>query len=440
VSLNAHEEHRAMIFNLEIAPDGTVVNRSVEQAKIKSRAQLTYENVSKHLEHGADLATDDHGKPVPAEVREQMKLFEELGSVLMKKADARGVVEPERREMQIALDGEHFFLKERHDEYASKLNAQLSILTNVAGAEAFDEPGLDVPAIFKAHDAPWPSKLRGLGEKTDAIVLAHHLPTEWKWKRRESLAEWVDRLQTLPKNDHERGIARALQMQVISIQVPAQFVNEPRPHEGLKLARYGRFTAPMREAVGLMSHALLAQLERWRAFHRESGQPKDPVLWQNMMLGAVVDPAKLSPERRAQVERALALDGKGLTALTPEERKLVDDAIAEAINAGNRAGQKQGQVDGASRRLLFDDLFRSDLGDPQKAAPIRTGTLMQVADNQVRVQLEDPLVEVKLEVKGQISADGAQITVDGKTYTIGGEARIQATFHDGEKLHFALAT
>jgi hypothetical protein len=458
VSLQAHEEHRAVIFNIEFAPDGSIVSRDVERAKIKSRAQLTYDNVSAHLQGGQALDVDDHGQPVPSEVTAQMQLFEELGSVLIKRADERGVVEPERREMQIGLDGTHFFLKERHDEYASKLNAQLSIMANVVGAEAFEQEGLDVPAIFKAHDAPWPRKLKDLARKTDAIIVEHsghlHDPMRWRWKRNESLAQWVERLKKMPTNDVERRISRALQQQVITIQVPSQFVSEPRPHEGLKLERYGRFTAPMREAVGLVSHALLVQLEAWRRAKEFLSPDQAQELWRHLLLGAVVDPALMTPERRAAVDAALALEGLrgkqledavkklALKPVTAAELALVDQAIEDVVTSGNRAGAKQGQVDGAARRLLFDDLFMNDLagkpeGDPN--APLRRGVVMQVDANQVRVQLEDPLVEVKIDVAGQLANDGAELRVKDKRLVIGGDVNIKATHHDGERLYFTLA-
>jgi hypothetical protein len=111
---------------------------------------------------------------------------------------------------------------------------------------------------------------------------------------------------------------------------------------------------------------------------------------------------------------------------------------------------------------LFDDLFAQDLGgnplgDPN--APKRAGTITSVTPGKVYVQLGDPDVEVRLSVEdlkrhcpdasfhledegcslvGQapagLSAEGGAVG----HLLIGQEIKVQATHHDGERLHFAI--
>lgn len=478
VSLNAHEVHRALVITVELDKDGVVEKTSSALAKIQSRAQLTYPGVSEHLEKGAPLTVDEHGQSVPASVKEQLATFEALGTVLRGRARERGVVEVERRDMRIGLDGGRFVLHEVDGDRASLLNAELSILANCAGAALLAKPGLpgiEVPGIFRVHAPPAPEKLQALRRQLGAIIDANGAPSSWKWQREETLARWVERLRALPTTPRERSLSRALQGQVLGVQVSSEYARDPGLHSGLMVEGYGRFSAPMREAVGVLSHATLVQLESLKRVAALVGDdhPALVPLWEHMLLGALVDPRELEPVRATLAQRAVALAELRGAALeqetrallddvrrsrpTDKEKALVDKSVDRALQAGNQARMKQRQAENASLRLLFDDLFLSDLrgvpeGDPNNPAPTRSGTVTMVSPGKICVQLDDPDVTVKIGREDLTRAGGESLVLDNegaelrcsapglgeRRLLVGQQVKVRATYHDGEKLHFTV--
>lgn len=472
VSLNAHEEHRAVVITIELDATGKLERTSSERAVIRSQAQLTYPGVSAFLEGKAGLDKDDHGHDVPKVVKDQLAVFQALGGVLQRQAHQRGVVSPERRETRIGLDGGKFLLHEVESDLASGLNAELSILANCAGAAQLARtgiPGIEAPGIFRVHPPPGPEKLEALRRLVGAIVDGNHAPASWRWQPGEALNDWVDRMRTLPTTEREHALSIALQNQVNGIQVASEYAREPALHSGLMVEGYGRFTAPMREVVGLLSHATLVQLESLKRV-RALGVPDADLkpLWQHLLLGALVRPSELSPERAALAKRAVALEtlrGPALLtaaralladlsrapALSEAERNAVDATIDQAVSTGNSSRMKQKQCDNASTRLLFDDLFRSDLGGVaagNQKAPVREGTVISASPGRLTVLLKSPEVEVRIgrEDLGDpmlLDRHGAELRYTHKSgqqcsVLVGAPVRIRATHHDGEKLHFAV--
>jgi ribonuclease R len=480
VSLNAHEDHRAMIIEIRLDKDGVVEGpASIQRAVIHSKNQLTYGGVSAELQGQAPIEKDEHGKAVDPAVREQLKLFEEIGNKRIVLAKVRGVVEPERREMTIGFDDGRFFLRDEKSDYASRLNAEFSILANVAGAQQLlssTVPGLYLPGIFRVHPEPGEGAYRALARQVRTIVDQHGLPDTWRWQPGESLSAWVDRIKTLPTTERERDLALVLQQAAVRINVSSEYQREPGRHSGLKVDHYGRFSAPMRELVGLMSHAVVFAkdaLERAVAA-ANLGADDARALWAPLLLGVTVDPARIPASRRSLAREALALlssspatlpdlartlaaQARSQGPLSAEEQRLVDGVFDRAMQAGNNGKMKQGTVDGAARKLLFDDLFLADLGgNPlgRPDAPKRRGVITAVTPGKVYVQLREPDVEIRLGIddlrrhcpgaRFQLTDEACALVADRAEagpvarLTVGGEVFVQATHHDGDRLHFTI--
>jgi|GEM_PF-523040 len=479
VSLNAHEDHRAMIIEIRLDKDGVVEGpASIQRAVIHSKNQLTYGGVSAELEGQTRIGQDEHGKPVDPAVREQLALFAEIGHKRIALARERGVVEPERREMTIGHDDGRFFLRDEKSDLASKLNAEFSILANVGGARQMlssTVPGLFLPGIFRVHAEPGEGAHRALSRQVRTIVEHHGLPDSWRWRRDETLAAWVDRVKTLPTTPRERDLSLVLQQAAVRINVSSEYQRQPGAHSGLKVDHYGRFSAPMREQVGLMSHAVVFAKDALERAVAAAGLSADDAraLWAPLLLGATVDPARIPAARRALAREAQALLSSSPTALpdlaralaakarpqgplSAEEQRLVDGVFDRAMQAGNSGKMKQGTVDGAARKLLFDDLFLHDLGgNPlgRPDAPKHQGVVTAVTPGKVYVQLRDPDVEIRLgiddlrrhcpQARFQLTDEACTLVADRADgpvarLMVGGEVLVQATHHDGDRLHFTI--
>jgi hypothetical protein len=381
--------------------------------------------------------------------------------------------------MTIGHDEGRFFLRDEKSDLASRLNAEFSILANVGGARQLlssTVPGLYLPGIFRVHDEPGEGALRALSRQVRIIVERHGLPESWRWQRDETLAAWVERVKTLPTTEREGDLSIVLQQAAVRINVSSEYQRQPGPHSGLKVEHYGRFSAPMREQVGLMSHAVVFAKDALERAVAAAGLSSDDALalWAPLLLGATVDPSRIPVERRALAREAQTLLSSSPTALlglaralaakagpqgplSAEEQRLVDDVFDRAMQAGNSGKMKQGTVDGAARKLLFDDLFLHDLGgNPlgRPDAPKHQGVVTAVTPGKVYVQLRDPDVEIRLgiddlrrhgsQARFRLTDDACALVADRADagpvarITVGGEVLVQATHHDGDRLHFTI--
>jgi hypothetical protein len=165
-----------------------------------------------------------------------------------------------------------------------------------------------------------------------------------------------------------------------------------------------------------------------------------------------------TPSSRPALATTLAAQASAQApSLSQDEQKLIDEAMNRAMNAGNTSKQKQGQVESAGMKLVFDDLFLKDLGGNPLGnpnAPKRAGTITSVTPAKVYVQLHDPDVEVRLSLDDlkrdcpgscfHLEDEGVSLVGDSaaaqavRHLLIGQEVNVQATHHDGDRLHFAV--
>jgi hypothetical protein len=286
------------------------------------------------------------------------------------------------------------------------------------------------------------------------------------WGKLESLADYVERIKHLPTTPREHALSLVVQNQTLFISSSSEYSTTAGEHYGLEEEAYGRFSAPMREAVGVISHATLHALIVLEKLAPGMAVADKTLVWEHLLLGALVDPKVLDVGRKALVADVQALEQVApadvpaqLDALLPRlrasapsaaEKALVDDVINRTISSGNNSRVQQKQVDTSSLRLLFDDLFLQDLGgvnDPKHVAPLRKGIITAVQPSKVYVQLDDPDIEVRLAISDLkkdptdrffLERDGCELRQKGGglSLVIGKPVQVQATYHDGERLHF----
>ncbi|MEQ1508323.1 MAG: RNB domain-containing ribonuclease, partial [Myxococcota bacterium] len=210
-------------------------------------------------------------------------------------------------------------------------NEQISLLANAEGARLLASLG-DVPGvepIYRVVEPPTPAQLDGLRATSDAVIAAHGLPDAWRWAVDEPLADWLARLPDDP-------VASALHRAAMLVGGAAVYQPTPGPHAGVGVDVYARFTAPMREVVGVFLHREL-------------------------------------------------LDGLGGVRGT-------DGLRDEVIAAASRHRRLQRDVDRAVNELVLDQLFADDLS----ADRVRTAVVMGLSADKVHVTLDDPPIDAKV--------------------------------------------
>lgn len=340
VSLGPEADKRALVFDTRIAPDGRVLGTEVYRARVRSRAKLAFGEVQ------AFLAAESTHPFAAQPFAESLRLLPTVGAARLADAAMRDVVRYRREETEVRLDGAgEGFVVARAARYEVELwNEQLSLLCNAEGARFVLEGAADAPyvaPIYRVHPAPPPERVEALARTIDRVVALHHLdPAVFALGASRALSAYVA---ALPLDGPHARVAAALERQVVLTNVRSAFTATPGAHHGVGADPYARFSAPMREIVGVYVHG----------------------------------------------EATEKLAGRPLRSF--DQSEALRDAV---IDAANRAKDRQRQLSDAANRLVLDRLFAADLeAEPR---PVRSGTVLGVSASKVYVLLDEPPIEVKV--------------------------------------------
>lgn len=348
VSLNPDGPRRALVFDMVLDDDGRCLSTAMVRARIRSRGKLTFEEVQALLDDPASspLAGRDFA--------DSLLLLPVVGTLRQREAAARQVIRFHREEIRVGVEGGAFVATVAIRHEVERYNEQLSLLCNSEGGRLLcDAAGDDLPpatqAIYRVHPAPPDERLAELELQIAEVVALHHLdPDRWAWRATTApLSEWVDHLPINAPDRRLARVARALQRQAVLVNVRSVFTSEPGRHFGVGAEPYARFSAPMREIVGVFVHKEAVEL-----------------------LG-------MAPRRPALEDAAL--------------RDLV-------LASANAARDRQRRLNDHTNRGVIDELLGADLALPRDDRPVRPGTIMGITGSKIHVGLDDPPIDVKLYV------------------------------------------
>jgi ribonuclease R len=334
VSLNPRVERRALVFSITLDAAGEVAHTAIRRGLIRSRDKLTYDGVQAYFD------TPDGHPFDAAEYGSSLRGLGTIGRLRIRRAERRGIVQYNRVGVVVVEDGDGWraLPDERND--VERYNEQISLLCNTEGARflahgAESEP--HVQPVYKVHPAPEDAQLEALAGQIDEIARTHNAPAGFLWdRRRETLAAYV---RALPVGGEYDRVRMAIERQAMIAGSPSRFSQERGCHYGVGADAYGRFTAPMREMVGIFTHQETVE--------------------------------KLAGDGRADTELA-----------------------AQVIEAGNRAKKLQRRVTKGVYKHVLDGLFGSEVVGSD--APVRQGTVLGVDRGRLYVVLDDPPLEVKI--------------------------------------------
>lgn len=384
VSLGPGVERRALVFVVGLDRRGSVLGYALQRARIRSRAKLTFSAVDELLSSPARAALSGH------EAAESLRLLGRVGELRAAHEDRRQMVRYLRVDAAVRLRPGGGVVVVREPRGPSELaNEQLSILCNALGARFLSEASRDfVQPVYRVHAPPDPARLVAFEELVRRVAKGRDLPNDpWVYRHAAELgiAGYLERLPTT--GPHAR-LARALHRQAMVLNGRSMFSAEPSEHFGVGESVYSRFTAPMREMVGIFCH-------------------------------------------KEAIER---LVGRG------ECSKEVDEAIrVEVIEAANRAKDLQRQLDREVDRATSAAVLGPDASRPTGERPVRKGTVMGIAKAVVHVLLDEPPIDVIVPFREQgnleggawleRAGDGAALAVRGSgevLCALGDEVRVRA--------------
>ncbi len=339
ISLNADVQRRALVFDMWLTPEGVCTQTDIVRARIQSFAKLSYEGVQRWL----DERPDPNDPEIPVQAQVSLKLLKELGQKLIDQAQDRDVIQFDRRETDIQLNGEQFELRERDRYDTERYNEQISLLCNMQGAkllQALDRIHPDMQPIFRVHEAPLKKSMKAFQENLTALIESKQLGTRFQRQAGQSLADYIA---SLPNDAQSKRLVQAIERQVLMTNQASKFRAEPGRHHALGAESYARFSSPMREIVGIYTHKELL----------EALGSKAPI-----------DPA-------------------------------VDASIrAEIIEAANSAKQRQKQIGKAIEFAVIDNHLKHDLEHDNPHTHL--GTVMGFRSGKIYVAADDLAVDLKV--------------------------------------------
>lgn len=368
VSLGAGEPRRALVLALELDGTARCVRVAFVRARIRSAAALSFDQVQRWYD--APAMSPLGGSPFC----ESLALLREVGRLRLVEARDRDVVSYQRAEMVVRIGDEGFGFSVVADvrSEVELYNEQISLMANVEGARLMVSHG--ARAAWRVHPAPSDGRLVALERLIAGIVTSHRLdPAVWRWRRRRSpadhrgipLADYLARIRAA--GGHER-IRAAIERAAMVSNVRSTFSPELGPHYGVGAPAYARLTAPMREVVGVHTHA----------------------------------------EALAAVGAAGAGGWDDL------------DLLDRVIAAGNKAREVQRRLTKAANKVVIDHLLGADLAQPEDVRPWRRATVVEVQSARAYVHLDSPPIEIKvyqddLGERPRVTLGGAVLALDPDT-------------------------
>lgn len=338
VSLNPDVVRRALIFVVDLDAQGAVIETRVERGRIRSRRKLAWGDVQR-LYDGAP--SDLRG----SEMESSLLALRDVGRSRVSDAQARDVVRYHRKEVGVEIDDDGLGVSvvETVRDEVELYNEQISLLVNSEGGRLLREhPSPAVQPVYRIHPGPDAERIAQLRRMIDAVVDAHGLPdAPFRFREDESLARYVA---SLPQSGEHVRVAKALERQSLLVSLRSSYASDPGPHFGVGAEPYARFSAPMREIVGIFLHRQMLEV----IAHETAPDEKDVAL-------------------REQV-----------------------------IEAANRARDLQRRINDLVERYALDRLFERELERPVAERRRFVGTVMGVTGAKIFVHFDQPGVDAKI--------------------------------------------
>ena len=241
-SLNPNEDRLAISCVMEINPKGKVVDYDIFESVIRSRKQMTYNNVNKVL----DGETPEDYK----EFENDLRLMEELANILRNEKLARGYLDFDAKEAKIICDekGKPIEIKLRERGKGENLIEDFMIAANETVASHLFN--LDYPSIYRVHEVPDDKKIN---EFINAIsMLGINIKGDRNYDNPMKLKRILDELR-------EREDFDVLSNLMLRSLRKAEYKEQNLGHYGLGSKCYTHFTSPIRRFPDTTIHKLLRE-------------------------------------------------------------------------------------------------------------------------------------------------------------------------------------
>jgi ribonuclease R len=246
-SLRPNRIRLTLSCEMEITPQGDVLNARVFESAIKSARRFTYDEVEQVLK-GQAVAD------VTPEIAEDVLAMGRLAQLLRKRRFGRGSLDfdfPEP-DVVVGLDGRPTDIRRRERLEAHRLIEDFMLAANEAVARHMKNH----PFLYRIHEVPDPAKMEKLHKSLE--LLGIRSPKHIDPNHPEVLQRVIQASAGTP-------VQAMVHMMVLRSLKQAVYSAVNKGHYGLASACYTHFTSPIRRYPDLIVHRLLRE-----GFQRQS--------------------------------------------------------------------------------------------------------------------------------------------------------------------------
>jgi ribonuclease R len=245
-SLNPKVDRLTMTCDMEIDPEGNVVDYDIYPSVIRTNERMTYRDVKK-IVVDEDPELIERYRPLVDDFR----LMADLAKTLRRKRLQRGAIDFNFAEAKVIINekGEPVDIVKRPRTIAEQLIEEFMLKANETVAEHFYR--LEVPFVYRIHENPDAEKLKAFYEFITSFGYSvKGRPDQVKPHALQSLLEKI-------RGKREEHVISTVMLRSMK---QAKYAAECIGHFGLAAPFYSHFTSPIRRYPDLLIHRIIREV------------------------------------------------------------------------------------------------------------------------------------------------------------------------------------
>ncbi|MBQ8828475.1 MAG: VacB/RNase II family 3'-5' exoribonuclease, partial [Clostridia bacterium] len=248
-SLNVGEIRLAFSVEMEISPDGTLVNHDIFESVIKVKYKISYDKLYDLLENNSPELKEEYKAHI-----DDLVMMRKLASVLSAKREAEGSVNFDFPETKVVINekGETVDIRPYRITFANNIIEEFMLMCNKTVAEEFY--WRQIPFLYRVHDKPDTMRI------TELARVVRNLGYSLKGSAGGDIHPKA--FQALLESAKGRPAENLINLLTLRAMQKAKYSSECLGHFGLSMKYYSHFTSPIRRYPDLIIHRIMKSVLR----------------------------------------------------------------------------------------------------------------------------------------------------------------------------------